>query len=88
MPGNSFEDFQLVPFDIETKKIDLSSPNGQQDGIKRETLDGYHVRIDAWNSRLLQCFHFTLNVTKASVLLRLKLDLHVHYSLDIVFDLI
>jgi hypothetical protein len=27
-------------------------------------------------------------VTKASVLLRLKLDLHVHYSLDIVFDLI
>jgi hypothetical protein len=27
-------------------------------------------------------------VTKASVLLRLKLDLHVHFSLDIVFDLI
>jgi hypothetical protein len=67
VPGNRFEDFQFVSFDVETEEIDLSSPNGQQDRIERETLDGYHGRIDAGDSRLLQSFGRPFNVTVARI---------------------
>ena len=67
MPGDGLENRELVTFNVQTEKIDFSSPNCQQDGIKREALDSHHRGIDARYSTLLQCFNRTLYMTVARI---------------------